>query len=853
MDEKRKVNLIVNAVVRPIVLLLIFVAVFSLTSGILNRDDAGEVVEMKACTFPTVTTIYKGREINRMYGYAEAEDSDGIRGAASLLDENHKLTVRIHTYGTKVNGISYEVRSLDMERLIENTKVEDFQAQEDTIDVQLNIQDLLEDGKEYQLIVKLDTQADSDICYYTRIRKDGAYYAKESLDFVLDFHNKTCDKQSSDQIVKYLESSTIGDNSSFAHVNIRSSYDMVTWGDLDVKSRDNMDVTILEINNQTAMISLDYTATLENSAGETEHYDVEEYYRVRYTQERMYLLDFDRTMDQYFEIDNEVVYSTAVQLGITDSDVDYKEAPGGKIVSFVQKGELFSYNSSEHSLAKVFGFWEKDGDPRYCNDQHAIRIISVDEQGNTDFVVYGYMNRGIHEGKVGISVCHYNSITNSTEEYIFIEYDKSYELLKEEVEQLAYVNGEGYFYVYLQKNLYQIDVTSRHVKVLAKAIGQDGFAVSEDHSSLVIQTSDGLIDSTELVYMNLKTGATKKLSCQEGERICPMGFIGDDFIYGIAHSEDVFIDGDGQTVFPSYKVVVESSKGEVKKTYEPSGIYVLNYTIKDNILQMERAVKTSETHGYSMVDDDQIIHSDGNQKQNVVLESIATDRKKKEYQLEFGFSLASGEKKRLKPKEVLLENVNNIRLERVEEEENVYYVYCKGKLDGVYFSATEAVQRADEEAGVVVNSNQEYVWERIMRQREQRIEGIETISTDGGYSSLQASLLAILRYNGNGTDPAQFLAEGMSPYRILQQELGSENVVNLTNTSLDKVLYCIDRGYPVLAATGPDSYVVLTGYNELNTIVMNPAKGTNGYVGMNDSRSMFENGGNIFIACIPNK
>lgn len=53
------------------------------------------------------------------------------------------------------------------------------------------------------------------------------------------------------------------------------------------------------------------TATGDN--GELEYYNVEEYYRVRYTNDRMYLLNFERTMDEIFRAENDdfmrIIYS----------------------------------------------------------------------------------------------------------------------------------------------------------------------------------------------------------------------------------------------------------------------------------------------------------------------------------------------------------------------------------------------------------------------------------------------------------------------------------------------------------------------------------------------------------------
>ncbi len=53
--------------------------------------------------------------------------------------------------------------------------------------------------------------------------------------------------------------------------------------------------------------------------------------------------------------------------------------------------------------------------------EHDIKIVRwIDEAGSIDYIVYGYMNRGIHEGEVGIAVNHYDSLSNTNEEQVFI-------------------------------------------------------------------------------------------------------------------------------------------------------------------------------------------------------------------------------------------------------------------------------------------------------------------------------------------------------------------------------------------------------------------------------------------------
>ena len=52
---------------------------------------------------------------------------------------------------------------------------------------------------------------------------------------------------------------------------------------------------IKEINETTASVVLEYQLTSQNDDEETELYDVKEFYRMKYQDTRIYLLDFQRS------------------------------------------------------------------------------------------------------------------------------------------------------------------------------------------------------------------------------------------------------------------------------------------------------------------------------------------------------------------------------------------------------------------------------------------------------------------------------------------------------------------------------------------------------------------------------
>ena len=83
------------------------------------------------------------------------------------------------------------------------------------------------------------------------------------------------------------------------------------------------------------------------------------------------------------------------------------------VLAFVQEGDLWSYSPGNGKVNQVFSFRKtEDGDFRDSRIQHDIKIVRVTDAGDIDFVLYGYMNRGSHEGYEGIGVYHYNPDKN---------------------------------------------------------------------------------------------------------------------------------------------------------------------------------------------------------------------------------------------------------------------------------------------------------------------------------------------------------------------------------------------------------------------------------------------------------
>ena len=588
--------------IKAIVLLVVFVLAVMIFSFMTNQTNEDLTTEMSEATLP-VLTLYDGNTaINELYGYTEKMDAAYMRDTITPIGENRLLPVTVQTYQTAVDKISYEIRSLDAQRLIANADVTSYTENKGMISMELPIQNLLEKNEEYLLVIQLES-GDRMICYYTRIIESQNSYVSECIDFVKQFNDTTFDSEKASSLSTYMEKTT-GDNTTLQYVTLNNSLNQVSWAEFHGTRLTTPVPSVKEITSTYNVIVLDYVVTRVGLNGQSEYYNVEEYYRVRYTNTRMYLLNFERTMEEIFRGENDSISGNDILLGIRSKDVEYQTNESGKVVAFVQEGELWSYNQEANTLAKVFSFRGYEGvDDRENYGEHDIKIVNIDEAGSIDYIVYGYMNRGIHEGTVGIAVYHYDSLANTNEEQVFIPSSQSYEVMKSELGQLMYVTESGAFYIMVDGNVYGIDLNSLDTKVLVEGLSDEAVAISESNRFLAWVDPSAIRGSDTIHIIDFVTEKVTDVTESTSDYVKPLGFMQEDFVYGVAKSADVVVDAAGNTLFPMYQVKImdtSSEEHEVLKTYEKQGYYVQNIAISGYTIYLNRI----QNNGTAYVDAD---------------------------------------------------------------------------------------------------------------------------------------------------------------------------------------------------------------------------------------------------------
>lgn len=841
-----------KSVLKGIFFGVVLFAALLLFETVMNLGNTDMTADMPSASYPLVYMNVSGQQVNCLHGYRDGMELAYMRDTITPLENGRDLGLTVEKFGSGIAAVSYQVRSGDGSRLIEEAQITEYNETENTLTAYFTLKDLLEQDKEYNFVACLRLQSGQDIFYYTRILLGKEYHVWEKVEFVKQFHENTFDKAAAEKLALYMEPNRDGDNSTFAKVDIHSSLDQVTWGDLSVRRVSETVVDIKEMMSQTASFQVGYEVEIP-CEGRQERYLVREYYRIRYTPDRIYLLDFERDMKGLFDEKKKVYSGNKISLGIQGKDqVELTECDGGNILAFAAGDRLFSYNVADNKLALLFGFYDADNhDRRTVYDEHRIKVLNVDEGGNVLFVVYGYMNRGRHEGENGVQVSLYNSSQNTVEEMGFIPYSKSPELLKQDMDKLAFFGNSNCFYMMVDSTIYEINFSTRQCHLVAENLEGDSFRVSENGKMLAwVEGNRNAAKSMQ--FMNLMSGKQMTIEAGYGEYVKPLGFMGDDLIYGIASRNDVAADSSGRIFFPMHSIRIQDEKGDILKEYTASDIYVISCTVQDNQIMLYRVQKEiDEATGelvYVETTSDQIMYSKKEDAGKNQMETVIVDVMETLTQIAVKSTIDTDTLQLLTPREVLFEGENKIMLPEMQETVKRYFVYTLRGLTGVYTEEAEAVNAAFEAAGVVTDDTSSYVWyrgNRVIRNQIMKITGGEMENETT--SQLAVCLNTILEFEGVNRSTQYMLDSGMTTVEILQGNIPDIRVLDLTGCALDAILYYTNQDIPVLATLEDGSAFLIIGFNELNIVVMDPTDGTVYKVGMNDATEMFLESGNRFI------
>lgn len=809
------------------VLTLVFLIALVISSMVINKGTEDTIIDMGAPTLPRISFVTDGKEVNHLFGYVQDMDITAMRDTIVPLEVGGGLAMNVETYGNKISSIRYEAWSMDGKNKL---KEGDVDVPADGEQATLKLDNVVTE-EEPEAVLKIvltipGNSKDKEVSYYTRIARPDDITTSQCLAFAQDFHTKAINKESAEELQNYLEPGEESDNTTYQTVNIHSDITHIQWGSLNPQIVGDVEWDIKESNTVYTSILAKYQVACEDDKGRETLYNIKEFFRIRYLEKTIYLLDYNRDMEAVFQGTAQNFDNQGIVIGIASQDLPFETNNNETMVAFVQERELWLYNGEKGEVTQVFSFADQEGqDIRSRNDQHAVRIISMDKKGNLSFAVYGYMNRGSHEGEVGVGIYYFNTQTDMAEEKAFIPSTKSYAIAADELGKMVYYNhSQSMLYVLADGTLYQIDLDNDKQTVLAKNLDEGQYAVSDDGHLMAYQTKGSLETADRIQVLNLKTGEKYHVDAPQGDAVRPLGFVNGDFVYGLLNAQDKGTTVSGEEITPMYKIAIGNSdnKEVAEYSFTDSGIYTTDVLIEENLITLSRVVKNGDS--YNAASQEYITNNEERHESKITLETYTSDPQETMVRLTFADGISGTvEPSILKPEQIIAGKPLTVTLKGSSDEEK-YYVYGMGELTAIYDRAGNAVQKANQVSGVVISSDQTYVWEKGNRDLVYFTDASK-FKISGNENSMDACLNYMKKYDAKQID--------------------------LTGCTLDEVLYVINKGCPVISVIDGDHAVLLTGYTLTDITYIDPLDGEEYTEDMDKMSDMTEANGNTFIGYIP--
>ncbi len=851
---------------------LILIAIFGVSVWYMGRNIKEEAsifdttVEMGETSFPLVSLLSDGYEVNMMYGYSGNINIDNFRDAILPLDSNKTVNVLIRQQNTSVKKMSYEVTEINSEEVIAQGSLSAMENTEDGKTAKIRLDGDFEPGREYSFKITLVTDTSKKIHYFSRVKQIDHPFTKEKLDFIMGFHKATFDAKKLEKYAVYLETNASLAPEEFFHTTINSTKSKIAWENMKPKVVTNVIPTIKEVNKDGMSVELTYLikSSIYDKDGkkivDESIYEVKEFYRMRYFTDVIYLLAYNRTIEEIQDISQ---YDPLTQtdgnryltLGIQrkENEKVYHDENNDKLC-FVDHGTLWYGALEQNKLVKVISYMDTSVKFFHSGyNQTDIKVLNIDSAGNINFIVYGYINKGDYEGRVGLILYKYYAESNRIEEQAYIPMEQPFEILERELDNFYYLSEVDVFYFSIDGIIYGYNITTRSLDVIAEDVTTDSCLLSQEGKYMVWQDSSNTKTNQKLHYLNLETGETFEIKAEAGSSIRLVGAVDNNFAFGYAKSADIHTTKDGMETVPMHKLEIMNPMGKNLKTYTPKEGYVSKVTDKNNSLELTLVKKVSS--GYEIVGTDYIVSKIDSSIENIYVHNTLVGDSLSGHKIELVcIALPADYKPTAKPVVKKTENTiitedTLVHIKSNTINELKYYAIGYGHVIDKYDTAAEAIKVADENMGTVIDTKNHIIWERGGTGVASSLTTITGMNSGNGINSIGACISMVLKYNHIQVDAASLSKSDKTIMELLEENLKYDSV-NLSGCTLEEVLYYVSNRRPVIAMKSSKNAVIITGYGQTTVTYYDPSEGRSITSSITEATKLFEDADNVFVSYV---
>ncbi|MCR5178479.1 MAG: hypothetical protein K6C95_05800 [Lachnospiraceae bacterium] len=846
-------------VLKTIYIAIVFVVALVLFGRIVGSDESTDSDVMDSPRLPLIRLMLRdGSEAMTLRGYKGNMDIRSMRGGLFPVSPDRGVMLRLETYGENVGELYYEIRDIAGGDLIEKTDMElSWNDSRDMAGARITLKDLVDAETEYMLVIVANVGG-VPVNYYSRVivTSSGTVdFASEAVEFARVFSEKTFDGGDRDFIVPYLESDRSGDNTTFARVNIHSSFSQVAWGELPIVAHDKPRASLGDIRGDIVTVNVENKVMMKSDADPDRHleYDVRETFRLRQGRDRIYLLGYDRYCNYRFPGSAEDFGSDMIELGIGDENVPFLENEDGSVFAFASGDKVFCFKKDTGELIVLFGFEDGENtDERSVYNGHKYHILNVDDKGNVSFIVYGYMNRGIHEGLVGVALFDYDASIKEVSEKNFLPVDVSPEILMAQVDRMSYAGGDGKLYLMLGDDVVCMDPEEGQLRGLVEDAAKAVSFRSVSGELFAWSTDDGIN------LLKLDSGDASRIDPDPGTMLIPLGFMQEDLVYGVVAREDIKKDQAGNEVYAMSSVKIRDVAGNILENYTSEGRFVVSAEIDDMIIRLDRVTYNETTGFYEESEKDQIVNTlESRERVNRVL-TATSDIWERIVEINYGKDYDHSAIRVVRPTLFLPDPENGGETAGMDEgicRISGFYVYSNsGSVEQICADEADAVTFADDLGSVVTDASGRTVWERRSMLARNQIMSVTSSAQNAEFdtdSSAARCMSLVLEQRGINRDVTELMNDGFSLSEILEMSLSGCRALTLTGCDAAAMLYYVNMDIPVLVSMKDGSAMLFIGFNDSEFVVVDPMREKNERVykiTRSQGTRMFAENGNRFLA-----
>jgi len=117
----------------------VFIAGLFVFEKLTNHETQDLTTDMAEASLPVVYLIVGEEQVNELHGYTTQMDAASVRDTITPVESGSVLPISVDLYGSEITSISYEVRSLDTTRLVQQSEAGNLSASDDTATADLTI------------------------------------------------------------------------------------------------------------------------------------------------------------------------------------------------------------------------------------------------------------------------------------------------------------------------------------------------------------------------------------------------------------------------------------------------------------------------------------------------------------------------------------------------------------------------------------------------------------------------------------------------------------------------------------------------------------------------------------------